>query len=196
MARVMTIDTTEGLNALSHPTRIAILGALSDRDESEPASAADLARLLGQPRQKVNYHLKALKEAQLVVAIDSRQKGNFIETRYAASARSFLVAPEVAWSDGRRLEAMRTAHSLETLVEEGARLQRDAIELLDRATFDGEDIASASVSATLRFASGGDRAAFMREYLEVTKKLLDRYGSSTGDSYRVFLSTYPQSQGE
>ena len=188
--RVLSIRDAEGLQALCHPTRVEMLETLR-----EPASAAAVARQIGQPRQRVNYHLKALEEAGLVEAIETRQKGNFVETLYRAVARSFVIAPEVAWKDGRRLEALRAQRSLETLVALGERLQRDAAELLDRAAFDGEEIASAAVSAETHFASTEDRAAFMREFLESTRALLDKYGAVEGAAYRIVLTAHPQTEG-
>ena len=192
---VATITDQVGLQALSHPMRVAILEALT-----QPGSAADVARALDQPRQKVNYHLKMLEEAGLVRVVESRQKGNFVEVRYCSVGRSFVVSPEVAWNDDRRLETMRSQHSLETLVNEGARLQHDAAALLDRATFDGEEIASATVDAHVVFASESERAAFMREYLETLRDLIDRHGGAggsarsdapDGEAYRVLLAAYP-----
>jgi DNA-binding transcriptional ArsR family regulator len=188
--RVLSIRDAEGLQALCHPTRVEMLEALR-----EPASAASVARQIGQPRQRINYHLKALEEARLVEVVETRRNGNFIETLYRAVARSFVIAPEVAWKDGRRLEAMRAQHSLETLVALGERLQRDAAELLDRAAFDGEEIASAAVSAETHFASPEDRAAFVREFLESTKALLDKYGAREGAAYRIVLTAHPQTEG-
>ncbi len=186
---VLTISTQEGLQAISHPLRVAILGALDP-----PGSAADLARRLGQPRQKINYHLKALEVARLVVAIESRQKDNFIETRYEAAARSVVIAPDVAWSGEQRVEALRSQHSLETLVQQGARLQRNAAELLDRAAFDGETIASASIGVTVNFADETARASFMRDYLELTRQLIDSHAGTGGDSYSVELAVHPTTE--
>ena len=188
--RVLSIRNAQGLQALCHPTRVELLEALH-----EPASAAAVARQIGQPRQRVNYHLKALEEAGLVEPVERRPNGNFIETLYRSVARSFVIAPEVAWKDGRRLETLRAQHSLETLVALGERLQRDAVELLDRAAFDGEEIASAAVSAETHFASPEDRAAFMRAFLESTKALLDEYGAKEGAAYRVVLTAHPQTEG-
>jgi hypothetical protein len=90
---------------------------------------------------------------------------------------------------------LRAQHSLEVLVAFGERLQQDSAELLDRAAFDGEEIPSAAVSAQSHFASAEDRAAFMREYLEATRRLLDEYGSREGAAYRVVLAVHPQTEG-
>jgi len=126
--------------------------------------------------------------------VGDRRAGNFIETLYEAAGRSFLVSPQVAWSDPRRLDALRQQHSLENLVMVGAQLQRDAISLLDRAAFDGEQIASAAVEADVHFADEKDRAAFLDEYLAAVQKLCDRYGGRDGLPYRVVLAAHPTSE--
>lgn len=187
---VLSVRDADGLQALVHPIRVQVLGALRNA-----ASAASVAREIGQPRQKVNYHLKELERAGLVERVGERRSGNFVEGLYRAVARSFVVSPEVAWADPRRMDALRRQHSLESLVVMGDRLQRDAAALLDRAAFDGEQIPSAAVSAETRFACEEDRAAFLREYLDATRELIDRYASKTGSPYRVVMAVYPGSGG-
>lgn len=184
---VYAVRDQQGLDALGHPTRVQILEALR-----EPASAAEVARRIGQPRQRTNHHLHALEEAGLVRRVGERRTGNFVATLYEAVARAFVVSPQVAWADPRRLEAMRSQHSLETLVLLGERLQSDAAALLDRAAFDGAQIASAAVQAELRFSCEEDRAAFMKDYLESLSKLVERYASKEGEGYRAVLAVYPE----
>jgi len=89
---------------------------------------------------------------------------------------------------------MRSQHSLETLVVLGERLQRDAVSLLDRAAFDGEQISSAAVTAETRFASEEDRAAFIEAYLRAVTELTERYASKEGEPYRVVLAVYPEGE--
>lgn len=189
-ASVMAIRDPAHLQALCHPTRVAMLEALR-----EPASAAAVAREIGQPRQRVGHHLKTLEEAGLVVPVGTRRNGNFVEALYQSAARTFVVAPEVAWADPRRLETLESEHSLQTLVRIGERLQRDALILLDRATFDGERVPSAAVSAEARFASEADRAEFLEAYLRMTRELLERHGSKQGEPYRIVLAVHPQTEG-
>ena len=187
-AAVRSIRSSEALQALSHPTRVEMLEALR-----EPASAAAVGRAIGQSRQRMTYHLKALEEAGLVEKVGTRRQRNFNETLYRATARSFVVSPEVTWSDPRRIEVLKRQHALETLVGMGDRLQRDAVALLDRATFDGDEIASAAVSAEMRFETENDRAAFLEEYLRSTRELVEKYGSREGARYRVVMAVHPQS---
>lgn len=183
---VYEVRDSHVLQALSHPTRVQILEALR-----EPASASAVARAIGQPRQRVNHHVHELVEAGLVERVGEERTGNFISTLYRAVARSFVVSPQVAWSDPRRMEAMRSQHSLESLVLLGERLQHDAIELLDRAAFDGEQIPSASVTAEARFACVEDRSGFIEAYLRALTELTQQYASKEGDAYRVVLAVYP-----
>jgi len=187
MQSVHVVKDLDALQVLSNPRRVRILAALR-----EPASAAAVARSLGEPRQRVNYHLKELERAGLVERVDEQRVGNFIETRFRASARSFVVAPEVAWADPRRVETLREQHALEDLVLAGGRLQRDAAALLDAAAFDGAQIASASVDVEVSFADEAARADFLRDYLDAVKDLCERYGARRGAPYRALLAVYPQ----
>jgi DNA-binding transcriptional ArsR family regulator len=188
---VRTIDDPDQLQALSHPLRVRILDALR-----EPDSAAAVARRLGEARQKVNYHLKELERSGLVVRTGERRSGNFVESLFRSSARTLVVLPRAAWSDPRRLAAMADQLSLENLVNVGERLARDAAVLLDRAAFDGAQIASAAVEADLAFASESDRAAFLDEYLAAIGALVKKYGTKGGTPYRVAVAVYPNPMKE
>ncbi len=187
---MLLVRDAERLGALAHPMRVQILEALR-----EPGSAAAVARRIGQARQKVNYHLKELDQAGLVKLVGERRTGNFVESLYQAVARTFLISPEVVWADGRRSETLRTQHSLGTLVLLGERLQHDAAVLLDKAAYEGREIASASVVAEARFATEEEREAFLGAYLRATAELLEKYGNRDGEGYRVVLAAYPESEG-
>jgi DNA-binding transcriptional ArsR family regulator len=183
---VHVVRDAEALHALAHPIRVRALEALR-----EPASAAEVARRIRQPRQKVNYHLKQLEQAGLVTRSGERRTGNFIETLYAAAASSFVVSPEVTWADPRRTRVLQAQLSLGELVRLGERLQGDAVALLDRAAFEGATIASASVGTVVRFRSEADRAAFLREYLAAVGRLVDRFAAPEGEPYRLMVAAYP-----
>jgi len=186
MPAVVSLNRLEALQALAHPTRVRIVEELR-----EPASAAVVARRLNQPRQRVHYHLKELEKVGLVRIVGERRSGNFVEVLYEAAARNFVVSPSVAWSDPRRIAALRDQLSLAQLVEVGEGIQRDAAALLDRAAFDGEEIASVSVAAELRFANEQQRAEFLKAYLRAVGPLLKSYGNADGERYRVVLAAYP-----
>jgi DNA-binding IclR family transcriptional regulator len=75
---------------------------------SEPDSAAGLARRLGIPRQKVNYHLRELEREGFVELLEERRKGSCIELVVRATAREFLIAPHA----GKATAADRMLRSL------------------------------------------------------------------------------------
>jgi DNA-binding transcriptional ArsR family regulator len=187
MEAVASVDNLETLQALAHPIRLRILAALRS-----PASAAVVARGIDQPRQKVNYHVKELERAGLVRRVGERRAGNLMESLYQAVAATFVVSPRVAWTDPRRTGALADQVALESLVAAGERLQRAAAQLLDRAAFDGEQIASAAVEAEVRLAGEAQRAAFLSEYVAAVGPLLKKYGDRDGEPYRVLLAVHPR----
>lgn len=183
---VEILDDPEQVAALAHPLRVAILDALRT-----PDSAAGAARSIGDTRQKVNHHVKALLDAGLIRSVGERRSGNFIEQLYESVASSFVVSSRLACKGDRRVEALRQQLPLEHLVELGERVQRDAIELLDRAAFEGEEIPTLAVDATVRFPDGDARAAFTKEYLAMLTPLLKKYGGRKGDAFSVAVAVYP-----
>lgn len=187
MDEVTSLARLDALQVIAHPLRVRILEQLR-----EPTSAATVARRLGEGRQKINYHLKELRKVDLVRPAGERRNGNFIETLYEAVARSFVISPRAVWADPRKVAALREQFSLEQLVLTGERLQRAAAALLDRAAFDGERVASASVTAEVSFASEEERTAFLKAYLAAVGPLLKEYGSGSGERYKVVFAAYPE----
>lgn len=171
--------------------RIAVLGALRS-----PDSASGVARMLDEPRQKINYHVKALLDVGLVRLVEERRTGGFVEQVYQAVAGTFVVSPRLAWSGDRRVGALESQVPLEHLVALGESLQRDAIALLDRAAFDGEQIPCAAIDASVRFPDEAARAAFAEEYLAALKPLLKKHGARRGDRYRVAVAVHPVVEDE
>jgi DNA-binding transcriptional ArsR family regulator len=188
---IAEVTDLDALQALAHPIRLRILAELR-----EPASAAAVARALGQPRQKVNYHVKELERAGLARLVGERRTGNLMESLYQATAATYMVSPRLAWVDRPRINALAEQVALESLVAVGERLQRSAALLLDRAAFDGEQIASAAVEAEVRLADATQRKAFLAEYVAAIGPLLKKYGAAQGDAYRVVLAVHPDPKEE
>jgi DNA-binding transcriptional ArsR family regulator len=184
------VGEPKAVQALAHPLRIRILESLRGAE-----SAAGVARAIGAGRQNVNYHMRELERAGLVRGAGERRTGNFIEQLYEPVAHTLLVSPRLAWGTERRA-ALQDQVSLEQLIELGERIQTDAAGLLDRATFDGLEVSSASVVAEVRFAGPDERSAFMTQYLEALGPLLRKYGAVDGAPYRVALTVYPEPEEE
>ena len=71
MLDIEVIEDPAAAEASLDPIRTRILQELV-----EPGSATQLAAKVGLPRQKVNYHLKALERHGLVELVEERRKGN------------------------------------------------------------------------------------------------------------------------
>jgi hypothetical protein len=184
---VLTLEDPAAVAAATHPVRAALLAAMR-----EPTSAASAARATGQSRQNAAYHVRELARLGLLRHAGQRQNGNFVEQLYVAAAPTLVVSPRSTWGDDpRRPDVLAAQLSLGQLVAHGEQLQRDAAVLLDRAAFDGEEIASASVAADVRFASETDRSRFLREYLEMLGELTRRHATRDGEPYRVVIAAYP-----
>ena len=183
------LESAEQLAAITHPTRLRILDALRS-----PDSAAGVARALGEPRQRINHHVRELAKAGLLVEAGERRKGNFVEQLYESAAGTFVVSPRLTWGDGARLRAIADQVSLQHLVEVGERIQRAAATLLDRAAFDGEEVAAVAVEATVRFADAAARAAFLDEYLDLVSRLVEQHAGRQGDPFTVALVAHPTTE--
>jgi hypothetical protein len=181
------LETPEQLAAITHPTRLRILDAMRVAD-----SAAGAARQIGEPRQRVNHHVRELVKAGLLVDAGERRKGNFVEQLYESVAGTFVVSPRVTWGDGARLRAIAAQASLHHLVDVGERLQRDAAALLDKAAFDGAEIPSAAVDASVRFADAEARAAFLDDYLALVARLVEQHAAAEGDEFTVTFVVHPK----
>src|SRR5262245_15645748 len=88
MLDVEVIEDAAAATVALDPARSRLLAELA-----EPASAAALATRLGIPRQKVNYHLRALELRGLVREAETRKWGGITERRMVATAGSYLVSP-------------------------------------------------------------------------------------------------------
>lgn len=183
------IDTTDQLVAITHPTRLRILDELRT-----PGTAAGAARSLGEPRQLINHHVRALAKVGLLRSAGERRNGNFVEQLYESTAGTFILSPRITWGEGERVRTLADQLSLRHLVEFGERLQRDAITLLDRAAFDGDEIPSATVEATVRFADPAARSAFLDEYLHLTAELIEKHAANDGAAYVVGLAVHPSAR--
>jgi DNA-binding transcriptional ArsR family regulator len=172
-----------------HPLRIRLLRALH-----EPASAATVARELGLPRQKVNYHLRELERAGFLEEVEQRRKGNCIERIVRATAASYLVNPDIAGQLGETASEARDRFSSAYLVATAARIVRDVAVLRERANSVGKELPTLTLEADVRFKSAGDRNAFSDELSRAVAGLVSKYDdpeAKHGRAYRFVLSAHP-----
>src|SRR6059058_5509280 len=88
MLDVAVIEDPAAAEVSLDPVRARLLAALA-----EPGSATMLAARVGLPRQKVNYHLRALERHGLVELVEERRKGNVTERVLQSTAAAYLISP-------------------------------------------------------------------------------------------------------
>jgi DNA-binding transcriptional ArsR family regulator len=177
------------------PVRARLLAELA-----EPMSATTLAARVRLPRQKVNYHLRALERHRLVELVEERRKGNCVERVLRATARSYVISPAALGSaqpdPGRAADRL----SAQWLLALAARLVRDVGALLTRESR-GPDragepkrIATFALDTEVRFASARDRAEFTAKLANTFAALVAEYHDETADDgrpHRVLIALHP-----
>ena len=175
------IRSPEAAATLLQPLRQEILRTLDD-----PDSASGLARRLGLPRQKVNYHLRELEKDGLVELVEERRRGNCNERVVRATARSYLISPEALGGLGSRPEEIRDTLSAAYLVATAGQAIRDLGELQDGAERAGKRLATLTLTSEIRFASAEDRNAFAEELTTTLARLTAKYHDEDAPGGRPF----------
>jgi DNA-binding transcriptional ArsR family regulator len=168
------------------PVRARLLAELA-----EPGSAATLAHRLGIPRQKVNYHLRALEAHGLVEVAEERRHGGITERVLRATALTYVVSPAALDVRAASPELEGDRLSARYLVSLGGRLVREVSDLARRAGAAGKRLPTLAIDTEIRFASAADRAAFADELTAVVLDLTARYHHDGGRPHRLVVASHP-----
>ncbi|MFC4565719.1 winged helix-turn-helix domain-containing protein [Nocardiopsis mangrovi] len=193
MDDVTVIEDPAAAEASLDPVRARLLAELA-----EPASAAMLAARVGLPRQKVNYHLRALERHGLVALVEERRKGNVTERLLQASAVSYVISPlalAAVQPDPARAPDRLSAR---WLLAVAARLVRDVGALITGAERARQRVATFAIDGEVRFATAADRSAFATELAAAVTALVAKYhdeAAEKGRDHRVVVAVHP-SAGE
>lgn len=192
MIDVQVIEDPAAATVALEPIRSRLLSELA-----EPASAATLAARVGVPRQKVNYHLRALEAHGLVQLADQRKWGGLTERLLVATAASYVVSPgalgSVAADPKREMDRLSASY----LIALGARVIREVGNLARRARESGKRLATLAVDTEVRFRSPADRAAFSAELADTITKLVSKYHDASaigGRPHRLMVLAHPLPQ--
>ena len=189
MQPVTVIEDPAAAAIALDPVRARLLAELA-----HPGSASALAGRVGLPRQKVNYHLRALEAHGLVRVVEERRWGGLTERVLEATAASYVVSPaalgEDACDPGRYVDRLSASY----LVALAARLVREVGLLLGRAEKSGKRLATLAIDTEIRFRSAADRAAFTAELTQAIADLAARYhdpAAPGGRSHRLVVAAHP-----
>ncbi|MGE5290387.1 MAG: ArsR/SmtB family transcription factor [Micromonosporaceae bacterium] len=190
MLETAVIEDPAAAEVSLDPVRARLLGELV----SEPASATMLAARIGMPRQKVNYHLRALEKHGLAELVEERRKGNVTERMLRATAASYVISPAalsaVAPDPARSPDRL----SARWLLAVAARLVSEVGTLITAAAKARKPIATFTIDGEVRFATAADRAAFAEELSDSVTALVSKYHDETaehGRSHRVIVAVHP-----
>ena len=206
MLDVEVIDEPAAAAAVLDPVRSRLLAALR-----EPGSATSIADAVGQSRQKVNYHLRALEDHGLVELLEERPRRGLTERVMAATARSYVVSPtalgrcavevgqtDIAQADEDGDHPTTPAPdrlSAGYLVALAARVVSEVGDLARRARRADKSLPTLALDADIRFATPADRAAFTRELAASVTSLAARYhdrDAPDGRWHRLLVAAHPR----
>ncbi|GGM89280.1 ArsR/SmtB family transcription factor [Streptomyces fuscichromogenes] len=195
MLDVTVIEDPEAAAVSLDPVRARLLAELA----GAPASAAMLAGRVGLPRQKVNYHLKALERHGLVELAGERRKGNVTERLMRATAASYVISPAALPAVQPDPDRFRDQFSARWLLALGARLVRDVGMLISGAATARKRLATYALDGEVRFASAADRAAFVQELTAGVSALIRKYDAPDEDGgrdHRIVVAVHPTVKDE
>ncbi|MFK4226702.1 ArsR/SmtB family transcription factor [Streptomyces sp. NPDC019890] len=187
---VTVIEDSAAAAVSLDPTRSRLLAELA----AGPASAAMLAGRVGLPRQKVNYHLKALERHGLIELAGERRKGNVTERLMRATASSYVISPLALAAVQPDPAGFRDQLSARWLLALAARLVGDVGTLITGAVKARKRLATYALDGEVRFASAADRAAFVEELTQGVGALIAKYhdeDAQGGRDHRIVVALHP-----
>ena len=186
---LQVIHQPEAVAAALRGTRRTLLTALA-----EPDSAAGLARRLGLPRQRLNYHLKALERCGLLECVEERRKGNCTERVLRATARAFVISPDALGAAASTVDTAGNRLSASYVVAVAARAISEVSALDARARAEDKRIATLTLDSEVRFASAEARTAFTNELTTTLAELVAKYHDESaprGRRFRLVTIAHP-----
>ncbi|MFC4030966.1 ArsR/SmtB family transcription factor [Streptomyces polygonati] len=190
MLDVSVIEDAEAAAVSLDPIRARLLAELA----AGPASATMLAARVGLPRQKVNYHLRALEKHGLVELSGERRKGNVTERLMRATAASYVISPIALAAVQPDPARFRDQLSARWLLAVSARLVRDVGMLITGADRARQRVATYALDGEVRFANAGERAAFVEELTRGVAALVAKYHqpeATGGRPHRIVVALHP-----
>jgi DNA-binding Lrp family transcriptional regulator len=193
---IALVDEPKRLAALlGHPLRPRLV-ALARM----PASASELAARLRLPRQRVNYHVRQLARSGFLRRAGQVRKRNLIEQQYVATARAYVLAPEVLGPLAASGNVAEDSFSAARLIGLAVEAQADVTHALRESAARKQRLATLSMAAELRFESAAQRARFTEALQTAVTGVIARHTSpatnaegepARGRPFKLVLGCYP-----
>ena len=197
--KTTTLEPVADLESVHQAARaVALLDPLRQRimrELREPASASEVAGRLGETRQKVNYHVRKLASAKVLKKAGRRTKRNMIEQRWVATARAYLLAPDVLQPIQPDPAAVADQRSAEYLLALSGLLQSELGTARHEADAKGQRLSTLGLDGELRFESAAQRARFARALEQAVAEVVRKHASpgehGAGRPFRLVVGCYP-----
>ena len=186
---VEVLDAPGPASALLEPARLRILSALR-----EPDSSAGVARTLGLPRQRVGHHVRALEAAGLLTCVGERKKRNCVERLLRATARSYVLAPQLLGQLGLPADGIQDRFSSADLLAAATRVIREVSTLRPGAEAAGKKLPTLTLQTEVRFTSARSQNEFLDALLTTFAELVAKHHqpeAAAGRSFRISLFGHP-----
>jgi DNA-binding transcriptional ArsR family regulator len=186
---VDVISAPERVAAVLSPIRRQLLASLA-----EPDSASGLARRLGLPRQKINYHLRELERAGFVVLDEERQRRGCVERLVRVTARTYTISHDFLEGLAADPDSIRDRFSSAYLIAAAGRIVRDVAILRERAASVEQHLATLAIETEVSFASPAGFNAFAEELAGDIARLALKYNqehSRASRKFRVVIGAHP-----
>ena len=189
-ALVDVIEETERAQVMLHPARLDLLDHLE-----QPASAATLARQMGLPRQRVNYHLRELERQRLVELVEERRRGSVAERIYQRTGRAYAISTAALGRLGSDPDMIQDRFSSAYQIALASRAVRDLGAMQVAAAAAGKKLPTLAAEVAVRFASPAERSAFAEELSDAVAELVKKYHDESADDgrwFQFYLGAYPR----
>ena len=176
-------------SALLSPLRRRVLEQLE-----QPDSASGLARKLGIPRQKINYHLRELERTGLVELVEERQRRGCVERVVRVTSRAFVVSPGFLQALGATPEEAADNFSSAYLVHTAATTARDVALLREQAKQAQKRLATLALETEINFESPSAFKQFTEELLNEVSRIAAKYNRADQKNarrFRVAIASHP-----
>jgi len=173
------------------PLRRRVLETLAE----SPDSATGLAVRLGETRQRVNYHVRALEKAGFLELVEERRKGNCTERVVRPVARRWVIDVDALGKVGADPDAVRDRFSAAYLIALAARAIRDVGALERGAAEEGKRLATVSLQTEVTLASPSHYSAFVDDLAAAVSDVVRRHHDDSapdGRRFRLFAAGYPE----
>ncbi len=191
---VDVIEEPQRAHALLQRGRIELLENLE-----QPASAAALARKLGQPRQRINYHLRELEAQRLVELVQEKRRGNVTERIYRRVGERYVISTAALGELGSTPEATQDRFSSDYQIALAAQAIREMATMKVKAEQANKKLPTFALQTEVRFASAEQRAEFADELATAIGRLVEKYHDAEapgGRPFRFYLGAYPRPKSE